>query len=133
VAEGVRVYPVAFSTIEGAPVPESSDAGAAGAGVAYKRDRQGNVVVSRMDERKLIGIAQATGGRFMRMEGYAAGRLVAELDRLSKREVGGGGFTEYVERYQLFLIIGFVLILAGLALSNRRGRWYETGRGGDVG
>ncbi|MBM3315199.1 VWA domain-containing protein, partial [candidate division WOR-3 bacterium] len=78
-AAGVRIYPVAFSTVEGAPVPESS-----GTGVVYKKDQAGNVVVSRMNERELIMMAQATGGRFLRMEGYTAARLVAELDRLTK-------------------------------------------------
>ncbi|MEO0070151.1 MAG: VWA domain-containing protein, partial [candidate division WOR-3 bacterium] len=50
---GVRIFPVAISTPEGAPIPETGEAG-----VVYKKDQSGNVVVSRMDERKLILIAQ---------------------------------------------------------------------------
>ncbi|MEO0074212.1 MAG: VWA domain-containing protein [candidate division WOR-3 bacterium] len=117
-AAGVRIYPVAFSTIEGAPVPESSSTGQ-----VYKKDRAGNLVVSRMNERELIMIAQATEGRFLRMEGYSAQTLIAELDRLRKQELGSSSFSELVERYQPFLMIGFVLTLAGLALPNRVGRW----------
>lgn len=113
---GARIYPVAFSTIEGAPVPESTSAGQ-----VYKKDRAGNMVVSRMNERLLIMIAQATDGRFLRMEGYSAQTLAAELDRLRKQELGGSSFSELVERFQPFLMIGFVLTLAGLALPNRTG------------
>lgn len=117
-AAGVRIYPVAFSTIEGAPVPDSSSAGQ-----VYKKDRAGNLVVSRLNERELIMIAQATEGRFLRMEGYSAQALAAELDRLRKQELGGSSFSELVERFQSFLMIGFVLTLAGLALPNRTGSW----------
>ena len=37
-------------------------------------------------------------------------------------------FTDYVERYQLFLLIAFVLFIAGLGLSNRRGAWFTVKR-----
>ncbi|MFO7675709.1 MAG: VWA domain-containing protein [bacterium] len=125
VEAGVRIYPVAFATVEGAPIPEYDERGSLR---EYKKDKDGTMVMSRMDERALILIAKATDGRFLRVEGFSADRLVGEFDRLRKKEIGGGTFTEYVERYQLFLIIAFVLILAGLGLSNRRWPWLRLGR-----
>lgn len=125
VEQGVRIFPVAIATPEGAPIPERD---AQGNLREYKKDKDGNLVMSRMDERSLILIAKATGGRFLRVEGFSAERLVAELDRMRKKEIGGGGYADYVERYQLFLIIAFVLVLSGLALSNRRGPWLRRRR-----
>ena len=122
---GVRVFPVAMATAEGAPIPEYD---ASGKLDSYKKDKQGQIVLSRMNERQLILIAKATDGRFLRVEGFSAERLLAELDQMRKKDIGGGAFTEYVERYQLFLIIAYVLILAGLALSNRKGSWYRPVR-----
>jgi Ca-activated chloride channel family protein len=117
---GVRIFPVAFSTPEGAPVPDYDENGNLS---AYKKDAQGQVVMSRMDERKLIVMAQATDGRFLRVEGFSADRLLDELDRMRKKEIGGGTATDYVERYQWFLGLAMFFILAGLSLSNRRGAW----------
>lgn len=117
---GVRIFPVAFSTVEGGLIPEYDERGNL---KSYKKDRQGQTVMSRMNERLLFLMARATGGRFMRVEGFSAERLLAELNAMEKKEIGGGAYTEYVERYQLFLVVGMVLSVAGLVLSNRRGGW----------
>jgi Ca-activated chloride channel family protein len=119
----VRIFPVAFATAEGSPIP---DYDAQGNLTAYKKDKDGQVVMSRMNERELIVMAQATGGRFLRVEGFSGERLLGELDQIRKKDIGGGQFTDYVERYQLFLIIAFVLFIAGLGLSNRRGAWVQV-------
>ena len=119
----VRVFPVAFATAEGAPIP---DYDAQGNLTAYKKDKEGQVVMSRMNERELIVMAQATGGRFLRVEGFSGDRLLAELDRMRKKDIGGGQFTDYVERYQLFLLVALILFVAGLGLSNRRGAWVQV-------
>jgi len=123
--QGIRAFPVAIATQEGAPIPEYDGQGNL---KEYKKDKDGKLVMSRMNERQLILIAKATNGRFLRVEGFSAERLVGELDRMRKKEIGGGGFTDYVERYQLFLIIAFVLVLVGLGLSNRRGAWFKLRR-----
>ncbi|MGB9742652.1 MAG: VWA domain-containing protein [candidate division WOR-3 bacterium] len=115
---GVRIYPVAISTPEGAPIPEPGQSG-----TVYKKDASGNVVISRMDERKLILIAQATGGRFYRLEGFSADRLRAELDRLEKEELGGGEFSGYVERYQGFLLAGLLALFLALFIPERKIEW----------
>ncbi len=117
-----RIFPVAFATAEGAPIP---DYDANGNLTSYKKDKEGQVVMSRMNERELIVMAQATGGRFLRVEGFSGERLLSEIDRMRKKDIGGGQFTDYVERYQLFLVVALLLFVAGLALSNRRGTWVQ--------
>ena len=121
VENGVRVFPVAIATTEGAPIPEYD---ARGTLKEYKKDKDGNIVMSRLNERQLILLARLTQGRFLRVEGFSAERLIGELNRMRKKEIGGGAFTDYVERYQLFLIIALVLFLASMFISDRRRRWF---------
>jgi Ca-activated chloride channel family protein len=121
---GVQIFPVAFVTTEGAPIPEYDERGNL---QSYKKDKDGQVVMSRMDERELVVMAQASGGRFMRVEGFSGERMLAELSRIRQKDIGGGRYTDFVERYQWFLAAALVLMLAGLGLSNRRGRWLEPG------
>ena len=124
VENGVRIFPVAISTPEGAPIPEYDENGNLS---SYKKDKDGQIVMSRMNERQLILLAKATDGRFLRVEGFSAERLTGALDEIRKKDIGGGQFTDYVERYQVFLMIALVLFLAALGLSNRRGSWLPKG------
>ncbi|MFO7637994.1 MAG: VWA domain-containing protein [bacterium] len=119
---GVLIFPVAFATVEGAPIPVYDERGGL---KEYRRDRDGNIVISRLDERVLIAIARQTGGRFFRVEGFSAARLRAELDRIRKKEIGGGTFTDYIERFPTFLAIALGLFVAALGANDRRGAWLK--------
>jgi Ca-activated chloride channel family protein len=55
---GVHVYVLGVGTPEGAPVPME--------GGGFKKDDDGNVVVSKLDEARLKGVAEATGGAYVR-------------------------------------------------------------------
>lgn len=118
-SQGIRIFVVGVGSIEGAPVPESSSSG----GVAYKKDKEGNIVMSRLAERLLLVIAKATNGRYFRTEGLYTNRIIDELDRMKKKDIGGGEYVEFEERYQYFLLVSFVMMCLGVGLSDRRGRW----------
>ena len=118
--QGIKLFTIGVGTIEGSPVPELDKAGNF---VEYKKDTDDKIVMSRLSERLLIILAKATEGRYFRTEGLYMDKLTAELDKIKKKEIGGGEYVEYEERYQYFLLPAFILIIVGVALSDRRGRW----------
>ena len=120
---GVRIFAVGVGTLEGSTVPETG-----GAGTTYKKDQDDKIVISRLAERLLLVMARATGGRYFRSESINLDALAGALDQLQKKQINGGEYVEYEERYQHFLLIAFVLIFAGLFLSDRRGGWYPRPR-----
>ncbi len=119
-SEGVKLFAVGIGTIEGSPIPETDEAGNL---LAYKKDKEDKIVMSRMSERSLIILAKAANGRYFRTEGLYMNRLVDELGKIKKKEIGGGEYVEYEERYQYFLIPAFAFILLGVAVSDRKGKW----------
>lgn len=115
---GVRIHAVGIGSIEGVPIPE----GGPGAGQGFKRDEEGNVVTTRLDETTLRAVAERTGGRFVRVvsgstafEDLVDQIAAGEGEELEAREV-----TQYEEQFQLFLGLAFVLLMAEALIPERR-------------
>jgi len=117
---GVKLFTIGVGTTEGSPVPETDQRGNF---LSYKKDKEDKIVMSRLSERLLIILSKATDGRYFRTEGLYMNRLVDELNKIKQKEIGGGEYIEYEERYQFFLLCAFVLMFVGLFLSDRKGRW----------
>ncbi|HAD82119.1 MAG: hypothetical protein A2509_02450 [Candidatus Edwardsbacteria bacterium RIFOXYD12_FULL_50_11] len=120
---GIRLYIIGIGTLQGSTIPETDSRGNL---VSYKKDSEDKIVVSRLAERLLLVMAKATDGRYYRAEGFNVNNLVFELEGLKKRELDGGEYVDYVERYQYFLVISFIFIFLGLFISDRRGEWFPT-------
>jgi len=118
--QGVKLFTIGVGTLEGSPIPEMDDNGNF---VGYKKDKDDKIVMSRLGERQLIVLSKATDGRYFRTEGLYTERLLDELNKIKKKDIGGSGYVEYEERYQYFLIPAFVLIFLGMLLSDRKGKW----------
>ncbi len=113
---GVRIFTIGFGTPDGSTLQEGSG--------SYKKDRAGQVVLSRLNEGLLKEMASGTGGVY-----YRASRGELELDGLIRhlRQMGQKGFTsdwmvEYEENYQPFLLAAFLLLLIEMALSEAKGQ-----------
>jgi Ca-activated chloride channel homolog len=117
---GIRIFAVGVGTLEGSTVPESG-----ATGTTYKKDEKDQVVISRLAERLLLVMAKATGGRYFRSESINLDALTLALDQMQKKQIAGGEYVEYEERYQMFLLAAFLLTFAGLLLSDRRGPWFD--------
>lgn len=118
--QGIKIFTIGVGSLEGAPVPEP---GTSMSGVTYKKDKEGNIVMTRLSERLLLAIARLTNGRYLRTEGLYINRLIDELDKIEKKEIGGEEYLQLEERYQYFLIVAFVLLFLSTFLSDRRGKW----------
>lgn len=117
---GVKVYTVGTGTPEGAPIPIY---GADGRRVDYKRDRNGNIVLTRLDETTLQEIAASSGGSYRRATsgGNEIDEIYDELAALEKTEMGTMQVTGYEETYQYPLCLAVLLLLLELLVGEQRG------------
>uniref|UniRef100_A0A7C4TJR8 VWA domain-containing protein n=1 Tax=candidate division WOR-3 bacterium TaxID=2052148 RepID=A0A7C4TJR8_UNCW3 len=118
IEQGVKIFTVGIGTPEGAPIPEKT-----AGGLVYKKDKDGNIVMSRLADRLLLTIARLSNGRYFRTEGVYINRLIDELDRIKKKEFGSEEYVQFEERYQYFLVIAFCFMFLSIFLCDRRGRW----------
>ncbi|MEO1482906.1 MAG: VWA domain-containing protein [Myxococcota bacterium] len=103
---GIRIFAIGIGQPKGAPVP--GDRG------GFHTDRAGNVVMSRLEESALEGLALATGGRYVRSvigdvdleQIYLDGirRTVDSRDLASKRE------KKWYDRFQWLLALALLML-----------------------
>ncbi len=119
VASGVRIHTVGLGSAEGVPIPVFD---AQGRRQGFKRDEDGNVVTTHLDEETLMRVAEATGGRYVRAGGSAAAldELVDEIAGVDGEAVDARQITQFEERYQIFLGLALALLMAEVLVSDRR-------------
>ncbi len=98
--KGIRVYTVGLGDPNGVPVPVRPGS------TANRRDRDGQVVVSKLNEKLLVEIARAGNGAYI--AGDRINSLIDELDQLQKTKLTSRVFSEFAERFQYFA--GFALL-----------------------
>ena len=118
---GMVVYAVGTGSGQGAPIPIKDSHGNI---TGYKKDREGRVVTTRLDEQVLGNIALETKGRYYRatpseIEIEEIARALAGMDA---QELGTVLRVRYEERYQFPLGLALAALLVEASLSDRRKR-----------
>ncbi len=105
-SKGVKVYTMSIGSEEGTLIPEP--------GGGFKKDRQGNLVISKPNEPALKAIAQATGGTHVRsvagdgdIEALYDNGILKEIDREENQEIRT---KRWHERFQWFLAAAVLLL-----------------------
>jgi Ca-activated chloride channel family protein len=113
--KGIKVYTVGLGDPNGVPVPVSPGS------TATRRDRDGNVVVSKLNEKLLKDIA--TEGRGAYIPGDRINSLIDELDKLERAEIKTRVFAEFAERFQYFAGFALLFLVLEFFIRSRRNRF----------
>jgi Ca-activated chloride channel family protein len=107
---GIIIYTIGFGSPDGEPIPEYDLEGNL---VDYKRDRSGEVVLSRLDETTLQEIALITGGDYYRAvpDGREIGFVADAIGELQTSELESRFETRRIERYQWFLAVAIAALV----------------------
>ncbi len=111
---GILVYTVGIGTPTGSPIPiRRGD---------FLKDREGNTVITRLNEVMLQKIASAGGGKYfsgmLPMSGLEA--LYKELDELEKTEIESKVYSDYNSLFQYPLALALLLLVIENIMSNKR-------------
>lgn len=118
---GLKIITIGVGTEKGGPIPLKEN----GVVKSFKRDRDGQVVVTKLNPESLKEIAKATGG------GYINGndtRAVIEyinhaLENIEKTEFESEQFTDFNSQFQWFLGIGLILLVIDVFLLETKTNW----------
>ncbi len=120
---GIMVHTIGMGSPDGGPIPIFNN----GTRVGYMQDRNGQTVVTRLDEKTLIQIASAGNGKFIRATNSDDGLelIMKDIDKLEKKEFSSKLFTDYEDQFQWALGIVLVLLVIEFLITERKSKWVE--------
>jgi Ca-activated chloride channel family protein len=115
--KGITVHTIGIGSPEGSPIPVVS-----GGRTDYLKDRDGNTVISKLDEKTLREIASVTGGNYVRASNSSIGlnEIYNDIGRMKKSETNTVMYTEYNDQFLVPAVLLFLLLIADLLLADRR-------------
>ena len=120
---GVTIYTVGIGLTQGVPIPLKDEQG----NVSYKKDQQGGIVTTKLDEELLQKIALATNGKYYHAEPgrFELEEILKEINKMEKRELESERMSQYEDRFQIPLGIAIVLLIGEMLISDRKRRRQE--------
>jgi Ca-activated chloride channel family protein len=116
---GVIIYTVGIGTSRGMPIPIRDSKGDV---VEYRKDPDGKVVISSLDERALAEIADRTGGRYFRAttSENEMDALYRDISGLEKKELESRLFQNLEDQFQYPLALAVICLAAECWISEKR-------------
>ena len=113
--KGMMVYVMGVGSPEGSPIP-------AGRSGEFRRDKEGNIVITRLNEQMCQEIDAAGNGVYIRIDNTnnAQRVLQQELDKLAKADIETTIYKEYNEQFMVMAWVAFVLLLVELLLMAKK-------------
>ena len=120
--KGVLIYTIGLGSPTGSPIPVYN---ASGQQVDFKRDRSGAVVISKLDEASLEKLASIGNGKYFRGTNAQdeLDEIYKNINALQKKEFGVKQFTDFEDRFQVFLVPAVLLLLAEILMTENRLKW----------
>lgn len=108
--QGIKVYTIGMGSAEGGPIPV---AGKNGSETEYKKDKDGNTVVTKLNEQMLEQIAGAGKGIYVRASNNDAGldKIFKDIEKIDKKEYEAKNFSDYTNLFQYFLAVCLILLV----------------------
>jgi|JI6StandDraft_1071083.scaffolds.fasta_scaffold06029_2 Ca-activated chloride channel family protein len=114
---GILVYTIGLGSAQGAPIPVRVN----GSVVGFKKDKEGQTVMSKLDEATLNRIAEAGKGEYVHASSGETGvtAILGKLRAMDQSELGTFRYAGQEDRFQYFLAAGCIMVLLGLAMGER--------------
>jgi len=116
--EGIKVNVIGMGLEKGGPIPT-------GTNNEFFKDKDGTVVITKLNEKGCQEIAAAGKGVYVRSDNTngALRVITAQLDKMTKANVSSTIYSEYNEQFQGLAWIILVLILVDVLILERKNKY----------
>jgi len=118
---GIRIFTIGVGTPQGSLIPITSDDG----GTAFVKDNKGEVVKSKLDDKRLREVAETTGGFYLHLENgpRTMKQLVDQgLSKMQTGEIDARMSRHPIERYEWPLGVSIFALAISFLINDRKRR-----------
>jgi tetratricopeptide (TPR) repeat protein len=121
---GIKIFSVGMGTNQGGRIP----VGTSTLNRDYHRDREGNFVITRMNEAMLMEIASKGGGEYYRanMPNMGMSTMLARLNSMNKAVAEYKVFTEFDEQFPVMIWFALGVLFLEYLLLERKNKWLKN-------
>ena len=112
---GVRVFTIGVGSPEGKPIPMDGE---------LLKDKNGDIVVTRLDESVLQDVARAGNGVYVRAGNteFGLNPVIDDIRKMEDEKYNSIVFEEYDEQFMYFLAFAFVLFVIEMLVGDRKSK-----------
>ena len=112
---GIKVYTIGVGSTRGEPIPVDGE---------LLRDKDGNIVVTKLDEDTLRKIAAAGNGAYVHAgnDEFGLNPIIGEIRQMEDEEFVSQVFEEYDEQYMFFFGIALLLLVTEMLIGDRKSK-----------
>ena len=119
--KGIKIYTIGVGTPAGARIPIKRG----GVVQSYKRDKDNQVVITKLNKETLQEIAQAANGEYL--DGSNTKELVEQVQNIlagmDKKEFDAKQFSDFKDQFQWFLAGALLFLVLDVLLLERKTKW----------
>lgn len=121
--EGIRIFTIGVGKEKGGPIPIKRN----GVVESFKKDRNGEVVITKMNEETLKEIAREGNGKYINGDNTedAVAIIKEQLNQMDKKEFEAKQFAEYKDQFQWFLGAALLLLFLDIFILDRKTKWLK--------
>tara|TARA_R110002051_G_scaffold160201_1_gene231755 strand:- start:156956 stop:157993 length:1038 start_codon:yes stop_codon:yes gene_type:complete len=121
--KGIKILTVGVGDVKGGPIPIKRN----GVVLNYKKDKNGDTVITRLNETTLREIAEEANGIYINGSNTA---VVVEaikdvLNSMDKKEFESKQIADFKDQFQWFLGLGIILLFIDIFFLERKTAWLK--------
>ena len=121
--QGIRIFTIGVGDVKGGPIPIKRN----GIVLNYKKDSQGETVITRLNEETLKNIADEANGAYI--NGKNTNEVVESikdvLSKMDKKEFEAKEFADFKDQFQWFLGFGILFLCIDIFFLERKTAWLK--------
>jgi Ca-activated chloride channel family protein len=122
-SRGIVIHTIGIGSPDGVPIPIEANGKITG----YKKDKDGNTVITKLNMNLMESIAMNAGGISVLATSSDVGldKVVDQINKLKKSKVSLKRYSDYNEHFLIFAFISLILLIIDIFVTEKRTKWYQ--------